>query len=68
MATEARVLAVTLEADFVLFDAAADEFREVGRLTVLPGEKGLYSHPAFVGTRAYVRGGSALVCLDLGGG
>ncbi len=68
VATDARVLAVTLEGDLVLFDAAAAGFRELGRLNVLPGEKGLYSHPAFVGTRAYVRGGSTLVCLDLGAG
>ena len=67
VATEARVLAMTLDAEFILFDAAADEFKELGRLKVLPGEKGLFSHPAFVGTRVYVRGSSTLSCFDFGG-
>lgn len=66
VATDARVLAVTLEADLVLFDAAGGEYRERGRLKLWPGEKGLFSHPAFVGTRAYVRGSAALACFDLG--
>ena len=66
VATESRVLAATLEGEFVLFDGGAAGFRELGRVKLLPGEKGLYSHPAFVGTRAYVRGGSALARFDLG--
>jgi hypothetical protein len=29
-------------------------------------EKGLYAHPAFVGTRAFVRGSSSVACVELG--
>ena len=66
VASDTRVLAMTLEAEFVLFDAKADEYTELGRVKVLPDEKGLYSHPAFVGKRVYVRGGNSLSCLELG--
>jgi outer membrane protein assembly factor BamB len=64
VATDMRVLVMSLEADFVLLEATADGFQEVNRLKVLPTERGLYSHPAFVGTRVYVRGSSSLVCFD----
>jgi hypothetical protein len=66
VATDQRVLVMTLEADFILLDATADEYRELGRVKVLADEKGLYAHPAFVGKRVYVRGGSGVVCVDLG--
>lgn len=67
VASDKRALAVTLEADLILFDPLADEWTEFGRLKAIKGEKGLYSHPAFVGKRVYVRGGSTMVCIDLGG-
>jgi outer membrane protein assembly factor BamB len=66
VASESRVLVMTLEAEFILVDAKADEYTELGRVKVLPNEKGLYSHPAFVGKRVYVRGGNSLSCLELG--
>jgi len=67
VATDKLALAVTLEADLILFDPLADEWKGLGRLKAIKGEKGLYSHPAFVGKRAYLRGGSAVVCIDLDG-
>lgn len=67
VATDKRALAIGLEGELVLFDPTADEWEELGRLKVFANEKGLYAHPAFVGKRVYVRGGSAVVCVDLGG-
>ena len=67
VATDQLALAVSLEGELVLFDPTADEFEVLSRLKVFASEKGLYSHPAFVGKRVYVRGSSAVVCLDLGG-
>ncbi len=61
-----RVLVVTLGGELVLVDARADDYRVLGRARVLDGDRGLYSHPAFVGTRAYVRGADSVVCVDLG--
>ncbi len=66
VATEQRVLVMTLEADFILLDATADEYREIGRVKAAADEKGLYAHPAFVGKRVYVRGSSSVACVDLG--
>lgn len=66
VAADRRVLVMGLEGEFVLLDVTADGCEVVNRLTVLPGEKGLYSHPAFVGTRVYVRGSSTVACFDWG--
>ena len=63
VADETRVLIVTLRGELVLVDATA-AYVELGRLKVLEGDRGLYAHPAFVGTRAYIRGSNAVVCVD----
>ncbi len=62
-----RVLATTLQGRLVLFDAAAAEFRKISELRLFDDEAGLYSHPAIVGSRLYVRGSGSVVCLELGG-
>jgi outer membrane protein assembly factor BamB len=68
VATGDRVLLVARTGELILLDAAADEYTELGRLRVFgKEEKGVYSHPALVGTRVYVRGSSSIACLDLGG-
>ncbi len=66
VATDKLGLAVSMDAELVLFDLAADDWTELGRLKVFPNEKGLYAHPAFVGKRVYARGSTSLICLDLG--
>jgi outer membrane protein assembly factor BamB len=67
VASGERVLIVARTGELILLDAAADEYTELGRLRALgKDEKGVYSHPALVGTRVYVRGSSSVVCLDLG--
>jgi hypothetical protein len=60
-----RVLVVSLEGELILLDAAAPKFGPLGRLRVFEGERGVYSHPAFVGSRAYIRGNSSVVCVAL---
>jgi outer membrane protein assembly factor BamB len=67
VAADKRALVVSLEGELVLFDTAADEWAELGRLKVFAKEKGLYSHPAFVGKRVYVRGSSTVARFDLAG-
>lgn len=61
-----RVLVVTLHGDLILFDAAATDLDRATRMKVLDGDRGVYSHPAFVGPRAYIRGSTSVVCVDLG--
>jgi outer membrane protein assembly factor BamB len=66
IATEELGLAFTLEGWLVLFETKADELRERGRVHLLPEEKGLYSHPALVGTRLTLRGSTTIECHELG--
>ena len=61
-----RVLVLSLHGEMILFDAAAGEFDGVTRTKVFDGYRGVYAHPAFVGRRAYVRGSTQVVCVDLG--
>lgn len=65
VATETRMLAVTLESELILFDPRAAKFDPIGRVKVFSDEAGLYSHPAFVGTKMYIRGSSSIVAVDL---
>lgn len=65
IASEERVLAISQEGELLLFDANADRFKLLSRLSVFKEEKGVYSHPALLGTRLYLRGNAALICLEL---
>ncbi len=66
VATDERVLVLAKNGELILLDAKADEYTELGRLATLgKDEKGLYAHPAFAGTRVYLRGSGSVVCIDL---
>ncbi len=65
VASDDRLLITTLQGELLLVDAKADRFKLLGRLKILTDERGAYSHPAFVGTRMYLRGNSSIICLDL---
>jgi outer membrane protein assembly factor BamB len=65
VADDARVLIVTLAGELILVDATAGKYAELGRLAVFERDGGVYAHPAFVGTRAYVRGSASVVCVDM---
>jgi len=62
-----RLLVITGEAELILVDARADEYRVLGRHRVLADESGILAHPALVGTRLYVRGTREIVCVELAG-
>jgi hypothetical protein len=66
IADEERVLVITISGELILLDAGANECSIISRLRVFTDDVEVYSHPALVGTRLYVRGGSSVVCLDLG--
>ena len=68
VATDTRVLVVPRTGELVLPDATVKEYTELGRLAVFgKDEKGVYAHPAFVGTRLHLRGSWSVVCVKLGG-
>ncbi len=68
VASENRVLAITLDGQALLIDATADRLRIVGRQQLFADDHGVYSHPAVVGNRLYIRGSREILCVKLGGG
>ncbi len=61
-----RVLVMTHGGELILLDGRTDVCTIISRLRVFEEDAEVYSHPALVGTRLYVRGGSSVVCVDLG--
>lgn len=64
IASDDRVLLVTQDGLLILIDALADEYRELARLS-LGMQVDVYSHPAIVERRLYLRLGREIRCLDL---
>ncbi len=62
-----RVLVTTLKGRLLLFSTDASQFSKLSDVQLIEDEAGLYSHPAIVGQRLYVRGSNSLVCLNLEG-
>lgn len=60
-----RALVTTTSGELILLDAAANTFRVLGRLKLFKDDAGVYSHPALVGTRLFIRGSTHLRCVDL---
>lgn len=58
-----RLLITTLKGKLLLINLDGDRFDKVAELDLFDDEQGLYSHPAIVGQRLYVRGSKALVRL-----
>jgi outer membrane protein assembly factor BamB len=65
LATDERLLITSQAGELLLIDAKADEFKVLSRLKLFEGENGVYSHPALVGDKLYVRSSSEVVCLPL---
>jgi outer membrane protein assembly factor BamB len=66
LADDERVLVITLGGELILLDGKADRCSIISRLRLFEEDVEVYSHPALVGTRLYARGGSSVVCVDLG--
>jgi outer membrane protein assembly factor BamB len=65
IATPDRVLVTSKQGELLLIDARADEYWLISRQQVFQDDPGVYSHPALVGKRLYLRGSDEIVCLDL---
>ena len=65
VSSDDRVLVVSQEGELLLIDPRADRFEPVSRLKLFKGDSGVLAHPAFVGSRMYVRDSGAVYCLDL---
>ena len=66
IADDERVLVITLGGELILLDARANDCAIISRLRLFEDDVEVYSHPALAGTKLYVRGGSSVVCVDLG--
>lgn len=60
-----RALVIGMAGELILLDALADRYQPLGKLKALDSETGLYSHPAFVGGRIYLRGSASLTASRL---
>jgi outer membrane protein assembly factor BamB len=61
-----RVLAVTVGGELVLFEAARDAFTPIGRLRIFDNGE-VWSHPALVGNRLFLRSSHEICCVLLSG-
>lgn len=65
IASPTRLLIVTQYAEAILADATSDAWKPLARVRLVPDESGLFSHPAVVGDRLYVRTSDRIVCVAL---
>jgi hypothetical protein len=65
IADDHRVLVLTVEGELILLDGKSAACSVISRLKVFEDDVEMYSHPALVGTRLYVRAGFNVACLDL---
>jgi ABC-type phosphate/phosphonate transport system substrate-binding protein len=66
-ASDDRVLVVTLSGELVLVAADRPKFEAVSRVKLFAEGAEVYSHPAFVNDRLYLRGPASVCCFDLSG-
>ena len=60
-----RVLVVTMSGELLLLDAKSERCSILSRLKLFAEGMDMYSHPALVGTRLFVRGAETVMCVDL---
>jgi outer membrane protein assembly factor BamB len=65
IASEDRLLITSVDGMVLLVDPTGDKFRLAGQWRVFDDDHGVYSYPAIVGTRLYLRGSAEVVCIDL---
>jgi outer membrane protein assembly factor BamB len=65
IASDTRVLVLTIHSDLLLFDATADQPTLLSRLALTEDGQETLSHPACSQRKLYVRVGGRLLCLDL---
>jgi outer membrane protein assembly factor BamB len=59
-------LVVTLDGELILLDGNMDTCNIISRVRLFDEDVELYAHPALVGTRLFARGGSTVLCVELG--
>ena len=65
IASEDRVLVVTMSGRLILVDTTAEKPKIVSEVEIFDDAGESYSHPALVGTRLYLRSGASVRCVEL---
>ena len=65
IADDERVLVTTVHGELLLLDARTNDCNILSRLKLFEDDVEVYSHPALVGTRLFIRGGSSVMCVDI---
>jgi len=65
VATQKRALVISLDGELLLISTEDQRGKLLAKSQIFPGEKGLYSHPAFVGAKMYARGSGNIACFSL---
>jgi outer membrane protein assembly factor BamB len=65
IASPDRLLVTAIDGAVMLVDPTGDKPRIAGQWKLFEDDHGVYSHPAIVGTRLYLRGSAEVVCIDL---
>jgi outer membrane protein assembly factor BamB len=65
IASPDRVLVMTNHGEILLVNATAEKFSIISRLRIFAEDSEVFSHPALVGSRIYLRDMSKIVCVDL---
>lgn len=65
IACGSRLLILSQDGELLLVETAGVQPRILSRLRPMEGEKDLYSHPALLGKRLFIRGNDALYAFDL---
>ena len=60
-----RVLLTSYHGELLLFSANADSCQIISRLRVFDSDAEVFSHPALVGTRLFIRDRASIACVDL---
>ena len=59
---------VGLSGELFLLSAAGNKREILSRLRLFEDDAEVYSHPALVNNRLYIRGSASICCVDLSGG
>ena len=63
IASDDKILITGIHGEVLLIDALADSFKVLSSIELIEEDSGVYSHPAMVGDRFYIRGSSDIRCF-----
>ena len=65
IASDDKLLVTGIHGEVLLIDALANSFQVISKAQLIDDDSGVFSHPAMVGNRFYIRGSSDIRCYTL---